>query len=131
MGSVEEMLTYCLGPFPQALANIDGSLAKTSKAKLMHVLQEEISPPATVKDSPDGSVYIWDAMALLQQLKPLPTFGQYADHALRTLVHLAKEMKSTELHFVWDTYNNQSIKMLSEVDGNGKHSCTVGRTKAA
>ncbi|KAL2102045.1 hypothetical protein ACEWY4_003806 [Coilia grayii] len=108
--NIEEMLTYCLGPFPQALANVDGSLAKTNKAKLMHVLQEEIHPSTTVKDIPNGSVWIWDAMALVQQLKPQPTFGQYADHVLRTLVHLAKETNSTELHFVCDTYTNLSVK---------------------
>ncbi len=83
--NINEMLSYTLGPLPQSPANFDGSLVKTNKAKLMHSLEEDISPPPTVRDIPDGSVWIWDAMALVQQLKPQPTFGLYADHVLRTL----------------------------------------------
>lgn len=62
--STVEMLTYSLGPLPQSLADFDGSLVKTNKAKLMHTLEEDINPPPTVRDIPDGSVWIWDAMAL-------------------------------------------------------------------
>ena len=76
----------------------------------MHILLDEINPPDTVSDIPDGSVWIWDAMALVQQLKPQPTFGLYADHVLRTLVQSAKATKSTEIHFVCDTYSDLSIK---------------------
>lgn len=108
--NIDEMLTYSLGPFPQLLANFNGSLVKTNKAKLMHILTEVISPPATVREIPDGTVWIWDDMALVQQLKPQPTFGLYADHVLRTLASSAKATMSTELHFVCDTYRNQSIK---------------------
>lgn len=73
--NIDEMLTYSLGPLPQSIANFDGSLVKTNKAKLMHILEEDISPPATVRDIPDGSVWIWDAMALVQQLKLQPKCG--------------------------------------------------------
>ena len=104
------MLCYSLGPFPQSLASFDGSLVKTNKAKLMHILEDEISPTTEVSVIPDGSVWIWDAMALVQQLKPQPTFGLFAEHVLRTLVQSAKATKSTEVHFVCDRYSNLSVK---------------------
>lgn len=106
--NIEEMLTYCLGPFPQALANVVGSLEKKTIKPSSCMSYRRIS--ATVKGIPNGSVWIWDTMALEQQLKPQPTFGQYADHVLRTLIHSAKETKSTELHFVCNTYTNLSVK---------------------
>ncbi len=86
------------------------TLVITNNVQLMHILEEEISPSATMRDIPDGAVWIWDAMALVQQLKPQPTFGLYADHVLRTLVNSAKANKTTEFHLVCDAYRNQSIK---------------------
>ena len=63
--NIEDMLCYSLSPFPQSLASFDGSLVKTNKAKLMHILEDEISPTTEVSVIPDGSVWIWDAMALV------------------------------------------------------------------
>ena len=107
---LQEMLVYSLGPLPASLAHFDGSLMKTDKAKLMRFLEAAVNPPATVENIPEGSTWIWDAMALVQVLKPQPTFGMFADSALRSIVSTAKTSKSKVIHFVPDTYQNMSIK---------------------
>lgn len=92
-----------LGPLPASLAHFDGSLMKTDKAKLMRCLEAAVNPPATVEKIPEGSTLVWDAMALVQVLKPQPTFGMFADSALRSIISVAKTSKSKVIHFVPDT----------------------------
>ena len=107
---LKEMFVYSLGPLPASMAHFDGSLMKTDKAKLMHYLEAEVKPSANVERIPEGSAWVWDAMALVQVLKPQATFGMFADSALRTIINTAKTSKSKVVHFVPDTYQNMSIK---------------------
>lgn len=106
---IGEMLVYSLGPFPAAIANMDGSLVKTDKAKLMHFLEGSVNPPATV-EIPEGSTWVCDGMALVQAMKPQDTFGRFANSTLMCLINTAKASKSKVVHFVPDTYKNLSIK---------------------
>ena len=76
---LKEMFVYSLGPLPASMAHFDGSLMKTDKAKLMHYLEAEVKPSANVERIPEGSAWVWDAMALVQVLKPQATFGMFAD----------------------------------------------------
>ena len=70
---MKTVLQYSLGPLPWALATPDGNLAKTNKAKLMHLLEEGTEPEE------DIPAWILDGMAILQSLNQLPrTFGKLA-----------------------------------------------------
>ena len=86
------------------LAQIDGSMNKTDKSKLMHNLENrytETRPP------PPGHVYMQDALFLLQALVNCPeTFGAIAKVILMRLC----KVTSSEIHFVCDTYPTGSIK---------------------
>ncbi|KAL2104338.1 hypothetical protein ACEWY4_001206 [Coilia grayii] len=108
--NMSEMLTYSLGPLPAALAYFDGSIMKTNKAKLLHFLEGAAHPPATVDSIPRGSTWVWDGMALVQTMKPQPTFGMFADSILRMMVSVATATSSKVVHFVPDTYRTVSIK---------------------
>ena len=56
------LFSHCLGPIPWSLAAADGTLVKTTKAKMLHVLEEGIPP---VEDIPNDASYVIDAMAML------------------------------------------------------------------
>eukprot|EP00057_Strongylocentrotus_purpuratus_P019489 XP_011673963.1 PREDICTED: uncharacterized protein LOC105442958 [Strongylocentrotus purpuratus] len=107
---IGEMLVHTLGPLPAPLANHDGSLVKTNKAKLLHFLEGSVKPSPTIEDIPFGSTWVWDAMALIRSIKPPSTFGQFADQVLKILVKQAKMNKSKIVHFVPDRYKSKSIK---------------------
>lgn len=67
------------------------ALVKTDKAKLMHFLEGLVNPPATV-EIPDGSTWVWDAMALVQAMKPQDTFGRFANSVLMYLITAASKI---------------------------------------
>ena len=77
---IEELLVYTLGPMPLALAYPDGGLMKTQKAKLLHNLEEK-TPSCVARSVAPSSVWIVDAMAILQSIsiREIPkTFGELA-----------------------------------------------------
>ncbi len=41
---LRNVLQHCLGPIPWPLAEVDGTFAKTSKAKLAELIQSEEQP---------------------------------------------------------------------------------------
>ena len=70
------VLTYALGPLPWSLAVTDGTLAKTTKSTLLHIL-EAYSPALNAITG--SATWIIDGMALLQTLKDIPlTFSALA-----------------------------------------------------
>ena len=90
-----------------------GAVAKfIPKAKLLHYL--ESSPDSSpVVETPMGSVWIVDGMAMLQQMSPkfMPdNMGQLSEKILRQLVNLAHANQSSTVHFVTDRYPVESIK---------------------
>ena len=64
---LENVLTYSLRAYPRALATDCGGLVKTTKSKLLHVLEQEAEEPLT-DQIPRNSITIIDGMALLQAL---------------------------------------------------------------
>ena len=107
--SIDVMLTSTLGPRSAALAYPDGSLMKTNKAVLMETLISGVTPSPYVQ-IPDGSIWVWDAMALVQSMKPQPTFIKFAEAVLRVLLTNARITNSMFVHFVPDQYLENSIK---------------------
>ncbi|XP_077972179.1 uncharacterized protein LOC120332986 [Styela clava] len=109
---IEDLLKYSLGPLPLSLAYTDGGLMRTSKAKLMHYLCESI-PSSIAKGLPTESVWILDAMAVLQSInhRNIPkTFGDLAALYLLKLVKIAQESCAKVVHLVMDRYPSISIK---------------------
>ena len=59
---MKDVLSYCLGPIPWALANPDGTLRKTNKVQLFQCLRKDFSPVDTI---PSNSACIIDWMAIV------------------------------------------------------------------
>ena len=79
---MREVLKHPLGPLPWVLAAADGSLAKTSKAKLLPLMEGSAPSTDTVPlFSSTSAAWLYDGMALLQSLSAanLPrTFSELA-----------------------------------------------------
>ena len=108
---LEEMLKHHLGPFPLSISSSHGALVKTNKASLLHHLERLVKDPF-VEKVPQGSVWVLDGMAILQQLKPrdVESFGDLAQLVFSKLIRLAAQYRSREIHFVTDRYPPISIK---------------------
>ena len=100
------VMSYPLGPLPWSLASPDGSLVKTTKSKLLHLLEEEVVPS---QETPRGA-WIIDGMALLQALQGRPS--TFADLALLILqVVMSRQHNSGgRVDVVFDCYWDVSIK---------------------
>ena len=110
---LQELLSYSLGPVPLALCTSLGCLVKTNKATMLHSLGSQ--PEKAIVEIPRGGIYVVDAMATIRKvdIKKLPgerTFLNLAHVLLRRIVNLARGNGSNEIHFVADTYRDQSIK---------------------
>ena len=106
---LRNVLTYCLGPLPLALATADGSLNKTDKAKLLHILEDD---SVLQRDTVSNAVYLFDGMAVLQSLSPsrIPaTFGGLSDLVF-SIIMKPFEFGSERVDFVTDCYFQHSIK---------------------
>lgn len=102
------VLEYPLGPLRWALAGPDGSLCKTNKAALLHLVEEDVSP---VIDDVPVSAWIVDGMALLRSFQGsrCNTFGELSTEILN-LVLSCEHSVGGRVDFVCDCYWKQSIK---------------------
>ena len=60
---MREVLKYSLGSLPWSLASPDGSLTKTNKAKLLHLME---TSQEQERDVPTRAALIYDGMAVIQ-----------------------------------------------------------------
>ena len=65
---LEKVFRYPFIPVPLSLAHIDGSINKTDKAKLLHVLEKKVE--STPPESSSIDTVIIDAMFFLHTLHP-------------------------------------------------------------
>ena len=103
-------MTYSLRNFLPQLATPNGGLVKTSKSRLMQLLEEN-ADDHLVESLPAGNAIMIDAMAVIQTLKPLPqTFGDLATKILQLLMIMTRMSGAIRIDFVGDTYPEISIK---------------------
>jgi len=104
--SFEKLFKYPLGPIPWALSTVDGDLVKTDKSQLLHCLEAAVEP-VTTQPPLDVCTYVIDGNAQIQSLINLPeTFEDFAFSVFSSLP------KAKVVHFVTNTYRNDSIKQL-------------------
>ena len=60
-----DVFKYSLRPFPCSLATSEGDLVKTSKSKLIHVIEEEVQTSLVSNPPHEDNAYILDGMAML------------------------------------------------------------------
>ena len=100
--SFDKLFKYPLAPVPWSLATADGSMCKTDKAQLLHVLCTE-----GFETQPESCVYVVDGNALLYTILSVPaTVGDFA----RTVFNCLP--KATVVHFVTDSYMKHSVKEI-------------------
>lgn len=110
--NLKELLSYSLSDYPLSIATVTGGLVKTTKAKMLHILEEAANNPIVdIANIGDNNALIVDAMAVLQVMKgKWRTFGEFADSIFDYLVKLARQCKANRLDFVADRYPAISIK---------------------
>ena len=107
---VQQILSHCLGPYPLSLATVHKDICKSTKSKLLQILETEV-PNCLADHVPDGGCILLDAMAVLQSTTVIPnTYGELSDAILSRIVATAKKLKASRVDFVTDRYPALSIK---------------------
>ena len=108
---MKQVLSHPLGPIPWALANGDGSLRKTDKAKFMNT--QNVPVAETIPDQP---ACIVDAMSIIQKLDGNgKTFQDLAKSALKMVISEGGD-NSERVGVVFDVYRQSSIKDTERVN---------------
>ena len=103
---MKQVLSYPLGPIPWTLANADGSLRKTYKAKFMNDIAQNV-PAAEVFT--DKSACIVGGMSIVQKLDGnQKTFGGIGKTVLKIVIREGD--KCDRVDVVFDVYREGSIK---------------------
>ena len=107
---LRQLLSYSLTPIPASISTVDGLNVKTTKANLMHAMEDDV-PGCRVNSVPPESALLFDGMALIQGTRDgSGTFLQYADRILVKAVRQCTSMRCTRMDFVTDRYPETSIK---------------------
>ena len=110
---MKQVLSHPLGPIPWALANGDGPLRKTDKAKFMNDTTQNVPVAETI---PDQSACIVDAMSIIQKLDGNgKTFQDLAKSALKMVIREGGD-NSERVDVVFDVYRESSIKDTERVN---------------
>jgi len=107
---VKKIMDYPLTAVPFSLAQSDGSMNKTDKSKLTHKLelyQNVDEGHIMTKDIRQVDVIVYDAMFVLHTLRFPETYGALARNLLE---YITCNTSAKEVHLVFDSYGNQSIK---------------------
>ena len=93
---MKNVLFFSLGPVPLSLADSDGSLAKTLKSKLLHLLESSCDGADT--DIPPTTAWLVDGMAFLQSLSNIPsTFNGVADLVYNMLQTMSRHQEAVSI----------------------------------
>ena len=67
--NLRHVLSFSLGSLPWSLASLQGNLAKTTKSKLLPLLEDLVNPMKTFTTADTATATIVDGMDLLQLLQ--------------------------------------------------------------
>ena len=92
---LKDLLSYNLSNYPLLLATAAGGLVKTTKSKMLEILESAvIDAKVDPNNVGDHNALIVDAMAALQAMKgKWKTFGEFADAVFASLIKLAGTME--------------------------------------
>ena len=110
--NLREILCFELSTVPYSLAHTDGTIRKTTKSVLLQILEKEVTvEPWLPSLLTMPTVYILDAMALVQTLKfgAASTFGEMASKYFEVLTAYYRQ-GCQRLDVVFDQYWQLSIK---------------------
>ena len=111
--SQEEALAYPLTSIPLALANPDHTFRQGSKATLRNYLIEESD---ALCSPPEDADWFIDGMATVLAVKVAETWEEFGSKFLK---HCKPEGKVNRLFIIFDSYNDSSIKQMTQL-GRGK-----------
>ncbi|CAB4038033.1 Hypothetical predicted protein, partial [Paramuricea clavata] len=98
---LKEVLQYSLRPFPLSLATLEGNLVKSTKSKLLNIIENEVEE-ALVEHIAGENALIIDTMALLQSMKiRSTTFGELALEILTRIVQMASFSNSKRVDLIY------------------------------
>ena len=104
------------------MATADGTLVKTDKAALMHHLELLAEPIQNVTF--ETAIYVIDGNAQFQAFTNLPT--NFEELAFNLFISLPK---TQVIHFVTDTYKDQSIKHAERTRRGDSQAVKIGGPK--
>ena len=109
---MKKVLSYPLGPIPLALANADGSLRKTDKAKFTNDIAQNVP---VVERFTEKSACNVDGMSIVQKLDGnQKTFGDIAKTVLKIVIREGD--KCDRVDVVFDVCREGSIKDAERVN---------------
>ena len=109
---MRQVLSHPLGPFPWALANVDGTIKKTNKAILAKHLESFVSP---IEEVFQPCATIVDAMSLIQKLHcESHTFEELSDLIISRILNVSRQ--SERIDVIFDIYRTESIKSAERVN---------------
>ena len=119
--TVEKVLSYPIGPIPTSMFHDDGTMRKTCKADLAHILEQDVvvCQILSIFDI-SRTTHIRDGMALLQSInaKRFKTFGELALDFVRNQV--ACFQYASVVADIFDRYDIQNSIKSSERERRSK-----------
>ena len=110
--NLKEVLSYELCSVPISLAHPDGSLRKTTKSALMHLLEKDVTCRSSLPTSQPPTAFLIDAMALIQMVKSSgsATFGELSQKYEDIVAITLRQNICTRVDLIFDQYRSVSIK---------------------
>jgi len=110
--NLKEVLSYELCSVPISLAHPDGSLRKTTKSALMHLLEKDVTCRSSLPTSQLPTAFLIDAMALIQMVKSSgsATFGELSQKYEDIVAITLRQNICTRVDLIFDQYRSVSIK---------------------
>ena len=114
---LSDVLAHPLGPMPWALSTNDGTLRKTNKAALLHILEKNVPLAENISYN---SAILFDGMAVLQKISVSndETFGDLALSVFKYILNQSSGCHRIDM--VFDTYKELSIKTFERLLRNEK-----------
>ena len=118
---LERLMSFENAPFPLSIFNDDGSMCVTKKSDFMHKLEGLVSPEDILRDTKEIcgiDCVVFDGMAIVQTQQPKTmksTYQEMAESFWTHILSLARSLGVSNLHVVFDRYEENSIKQQTRI----------------